>query len=556
MKKHLLFFEAFAINLLFLLLYVLFGVVQHGSLDDYFMSNVLTGAYGSSYDVHTYFVNSAYGFFLKPFYFLFPQVGWYFIFELIGTFAAFVSISFVLIKKMETRWGVPLSLLILAALAPDFYFQLSFTQCATLYTAAGILLFVAGVSYKDKISLIGGVIFLIAGSVMRWEGFLLGLPFLGVLLVSNIYNQKTLWKVSIVALGVIVMVIAGLRTYEKSLYTQEDYRYYADYQPVRAFLGDGAFYDVESTYDELEERGMSGRDFLLLKRWMMYDTEKFCIDSLRPIVNICLRNKYAPNWERIPIAFFMAVSVALTRANGWCWVIFCILSILAPNKKANWYPWVSLSLIALSLAYLLLVNRLVYRVETGVWLYAIVCAIPFLSKDLVGKGYNIRFQNMLAGVIFLLATIFAVWTISSQPLKTQWKLIETKEMTPDWSSFVEHVQRHPNQVFLLPFDRYKQLGTLKDKPYKSVTPGSWQNIIPLGYWNIHLPAMKSELAKRGVLNPIKDIVKPNVFVVGDKDVLSLPDYYLRHYDKSLIVDTVSTFGKICLLKYRIAETVK
>ena len=556
MKKHLLILAAFAINLLFFLLYVLFGIVQYGSLDDYFMSNVLTGAYGSSYDVHTYFVNSAYGYFLKPFYFFFPQVGWYFIFELVGTFIAFTSICFVLIKKMETRLGVPLSLLILAALAPDFYFQLSFTQCATLYTAAGILLFVVGVSFKNQISLIGGVIFLIAGSVMRWECFLLGLPFFGVLLASNIYNRKTLWKVSVVALGIILITIAGLKTHEKNLYTQEDYQYYADYQSVRAFLGDGAFYDFESTYDELEERGMSGKDFRLLKRWMMYDTEKFCIDSLRPVVNVCLRNKYAPNWERMPIAFLMAVSVALTRANGWCWVIICVLLMLAPNKKTNWYPWVSLSLIALSLAYLLLVNRLVYRVETGVWLYAIVCAIPFLSKDLVGKGYNIRFQNMLAGVIFLLATIFAVWTISSQPLKTQWKLIETKEMTPDWSSFVEHVQRHPNQVFLLPFDRYKQLGTLKDKPYKSVTPGSWQNIIPLGYWNIHLPAMKSELAKRGVLNPIKDIVKPNVFVVGDKDVLSLPDYYLRHYDKSLIVDTVSTFGKICLLKYRIAETVK
>lgn len=555
MRQYHLVIVSVTINVLFFLLYIFFGIVQHGSLDDYFMSGVLTGAYGSSYDVHTFFVNSAYGYFLRPFYWLFPQVGWYFIFELIGTFTAFISICFVLIKKMGTRWGVPLSLLILAALAPDFYFQISFTQCATLYTAAGMLLFVAGDSSKNKKLLIGGGILFIAGSVMRWECFLLGLPFIGVLLASNIYNRKTLWKVSVVALGIILITIAGLKTHEKNLYTQEDYQYYADYQSVRAFLGDGAFYDFESTYDELEERGMSGKDFRLLKRWMMYDTEKFCIDSLRPVVNVCLRNKYAPNWERMPIAFLMAVSVALTRANGWCWVIFCILLMLTTNKKANWYPWVSLSLIAISLAYLLLVNRLVYRVETGVWLYGIVGAIPFLPRNFAWKN-NIRFQKAFVSVMCVVVPIFAIWTMSSQELKTQWKLIETKEMTPDWSSFVEHVQRHPNQVFLLPFDRYKQLGTLKDKPYKSVTPGSWQNIIPLGYWNIHLPAMKSELAKRGVLNPIKDIVKPNVFVVGDKDVLSLPDYYLRHYDKSLIVDTVSTFGKICLLKYRIAETVK
>lgn len=80
---------AFCLNVLFFLLYLFLGQVKHGSLDDYFMSSVLTGAYGGEYDVHMYFVNAAYGYFLKPFYWLFPKVGWYFIFELIGTFAAF-----------------------------------------------------------------------------------------------------------------------------------------------------------------------------------------------------------------------------------------------------------------------------------------------------------------------------------------------------------------------------------------------------------------------------------------------------------------------------------
>lgn len=556
MKYSLLITVSVTINVLFFLLYIFFGIVQHGSLDDYFMSGVLTGAYSSSYDVHTFFVNSAYGYFLRPFYLFFPQVGWYFIFELIGSFVAFTSICFVLIKKMGMRLGLPLSLLILATFTPDFYFQLSFTQCAALYTAAGILLFMEGDSCENKMILILGGILFIAGSIMRWECFLLGLPFFGALLASNIYNRKKLWKASVAVLGVIIIAIVGLKIHEKNLYAQEDYRYYADYQPVRAFFCDGAYYDIETTFDELEERGMSGRDFLLLKRWMMYDTEKFCIDSLRPIVDICLRNKYEPNWERMPFSFFMAVSVALTRANGWCWVVVCLFLVLFPYKRSNWYPWVSLSLIALSLGYLLWVNRLVYRVETGVWLYAVVCAIPFLSKDIVKKS-GARFANMLVCGIYLLAVVFAIWAISSQPLKTQWNnLIETKEMTQDWSSFVDYAQQHSNEIFLLPFDRYKQLGTLKDKPYKSVAPGSWQNIIPLGYWNINLPSMKSELVKRGVVNPVKDIVNPNVFVVADKDILSLPDYYLRHYNQALVVDTVASFGEICLLKYQLVETTK
>ena len=61
---------ALLINLLFLSLYFAFGQVRFGSLDDYFMSSVLTGAYGSAYDIHTCFVNAAYGIFFKVIFLL------------------------------------------------------------------------------------------------------------------------------------------------------------------------------------------------------------------------------------------------------------------------------------------------------------------------------------------------------------------------------------------------------------------------------------------------------------------------------------------------------
>ena len=56
---------AICLNLFFLFLYLAFGQIRHGSLDDYFMSSVLTGAYGGEYDVHMYFVNAVYGYFLN-----------------------------------------------------------------------------------------------------------------------------------------------------------------------------------------------------------------------------------------------------------------------------------------------------------------------------------------------------------------------------------------------------------------------------------------------------------------------------------------------------------
>ena len=143
-------YGALCLNLFFLALYFAFGQIRHGSLDDYFMSCVLTGAYGANYDIHTYFVNAAYGIFLKPYYWIFPKVGWYFIFELLGTFCAFTTFTFFIIRQLGCKYGIVISAIFLASFTPDFYFQLSFTQCATAYSAAGIVSTIFGIFERQK----------------------------------------------------------------------------------------------------------------------------------------------------------------------------------------------------------------------------------------------------------------------------------------------------------------------------------------------------------------------------------------------------------------------
>lgn len=545
-------FIAFFLNTLFFLLYVFFGQIRHGSLDDYFMSSVLTGAYGSEYDVHTYFVNSAYGYFLKPFYWLFPKVGWYFIFELLGTFAAFMVFPFFLIRQQGGKWGVLVSALFLASLTPDFYFQLSFTQCATIYTAAGLLCFFFGASEGKKRFLAIGGLFLVAGSVMRHEGFLLGTPWMVLLLLVLWRNQKHFTKRTLVAVCLVIAAIYGLRAHDRNLFSEGDYRYYAAYQPIRAYFGDGAFYDRESTYDELEERGMSGHDFYSLKAWMFYDTDVFQIDSLKSIWNVSQNNLYKPNFRRLPVAFFLAVSKAFTRTSGWCWALFCFLLILSKSKKTALYPWVSLGIIMISVSYLLLVNRLVYRVESGIWLYAIVMAIPLLNGTFIENTISSKLHKVLGCCVVILVFAFMIIGISNQDfLKQDVSIISSVETPKDWNEFLQYANENMDDVFILSFDKYKELGTLRNPPYASIGPGTFDNIFSWGYWNIHLPAMKQELAKRGVENPIRDIVHDNVYVMEDGDPY-LKIFYESHYHKSLQVDTVKKFGDLMLYKYRLS----
>ena len=197
-----------------------------------------------------------------------------------------------------------------------------------------------------------------------------------------------------------------MRTHDANLYAEGDYKYYAQYQPVRSYFGDGAYYDKESTYDELEERGMFGHDFLLLKAWVFYDTEVFQKDSLVPFVNVATNNLYEPNRSRLPVSFFLAVSNAFTRTSGWCWVVLCLLLILSGSKRAALFPWASLGIIAGSIGYLLLVNRLVYHVESGIWLYAVVLAIPFLDVSSLENKYSLLKWGKWLWIGFIFVSLF------------------------------------------------------------------------------------------------------------------------------------------------------
>ena len=291
---------ALSLNLLILLVCLGIGGVHFGSMDDYFMSAIVTGAYGGEFDAHTLFVNGVYAYFLKLFYSLFPSVGWYFIFELAAVFASFTVFTYFMLRQVKDKLGIALSVFLLACLTPDFYLELSFTQCAAVATAAGILLLYFGNSERRWRYLLVAIPFLIAGIVFRKEGFLLGGTFAGALLAWGFWKSKKGWLATLLALVVCGFAYYGLQSFNRSLFEDNgEYAYYLAYQGPRSLLGDGAFYDSDATYDELEERGMHGQDFRILERWMFYDTEAFSYDSLRPIADVAYRNRYELNKARL-----------------------------------------------------------------------------------------------------------------------------------------------------------------------------------------------------------------------------------------------------------------
>lgn len=543
------FVKALCLNLLFFLLCLGIGGIRVGSLDDYFMSAIVTGAYGGEFDPHILFVNGAYAYFLRPLYWLLPSVGWYYIFQLVSVFAAFTVFTYFMLRQVGGRLGIALSVFVLACLASDLYMNVAFTQCAAAATAAAIVLFYFGNSERRRLWLVAGGVFFVVGIVFRKEGFLLGVPFLVAVLALSAFETKKLLKTTAVVLLLCVAAYQGLQAFNNSLFKNNEYTYYRDYQWNRSTFGDGANYDVEAVVDELDERQMQSRDFRYMRSWIFHDTQVLSLDSLKPFVNVVNRNRYEVNAVKMPAALFLVLAGSFFKTNAWCWVVLCFAFFFFAPRRANWYAWGSLALICLCLGYLLYVNRVVSHVESGIWLYAIVSAIPMMkSKDFV-IGERL---NKLPYLIVALALGALVMAFSSERnIGNNRVLFGTPQMSKDWANLALYMESRPDDVFLLYFNDYKYLATCRNPAYKAVVPRSWGNIIPIGYWNINLPGMKKEMAERGVDNPIRDLVKDNVYIMESDTLRKFERYYQVHYHQKVTRDTVASFGDMQLIKYRL-----
>ena len=226
------FLYSVAINLFFLVLCLVLGDIKFGAIDDYFMAAVLTGAHGTDYNPHLLFVNAIYGYALLPLYHLFPKIGWYYIGEMAAVFLSFTAIGYVLLRRCGERWGLLLAMLFTAMFASDFYLVLQFTQCASILSAAGMLLFgyavvdcraPKGARNDVIIPIVLGVLLLLWGSVMRWQAFLMGMPFF---CVGLLFNLKQCWKFKWAVIAGLAVMFAGayaMHHFDASLYRNAEY---------------------------------------------------------------------------------------------------------------------------------------------------------------------------------------------------------------------------------------------------------------------------------------------------------------------------------------------
>lgn len=547
------------INFFFLILCLFFGKLRFGAIDDWFMVGILSGIYGEGYNVHLTFVNVAYGYCLLPLYHLFPSINWYYIGEIASIFVSLSVICYILIKKTGYRWGSILAMLLVLLCASDYYLVLQFTQCAAMLSAAGMIAFIYGVCKLEEsrckkelgvVTIVVGILLLLWGSWMRWPAFLMGMPFFSCTLLLLI---KKLWKVKhFVITGLVVLFIAawGFHALDAYHYQSPEYKKYMDFQGPRSLLGDGRNYNQQAVDEDLDEMGYSGKDFAMLTEWTFYDNEVFAPESIRVITDVIARHYNKASLPSMPSLILGALSNSAQTPIFMVWLILCVFLFITNPQKSMW-AWLSLLVVAVLMAYLLYLQRLVFRVESGLWLYAGVLTIPLLKERFSMPKY---FPYVIVVVIGLI-TLFSYSTSGPQvrsPNTGEVVPVQNEEKdTADYKglfAFMDSVS--DSTVFIASMNSYMRISRQKNPPYLTEPQGSWSQLISFGYWTPYFPDVETAFRKRGVNNPIKDVVLDNVFVIDER---GLVDFLERHHYEKVKVDTVRNFNGMVIYKYSLAD---
>ena len=536
------------INLFFLGLCLIFGDLKFGAIDDYFMAARLTGALGTDYNPHLIFVNSIYGYALLPLYYLFPKIGWYYIGEMFSVFLSFTVIGYVLLQRCGERWGAILAALFTALLASDFYLVVQFTQCASILSAAGMLLFAYGVITQPRrtFPFILGVILMLWGSVMRWQAFLMGMPFfcLGMLFILK-ECRKFKWHV-ITGLVALFSAAISMHIWDQNIYKAPEYQDFVKFQGPRTTFGDMGNYNQNAVYEDAEELGLSGKDYQMLTNWILYDTEVFSVDSLKHYAKLIppyLDKNYK---ELIPRNLLNALTHSLQAPLFWTWFFFCLL-VYATSPKRFIYLWASFALVLILIAYLLAMGRLVYRVESGFWLYAAALAIPLFGRFTLNIPRKLKYTSLgfiaIANTFSYMTTGEMVRDPSSGRLRTL-----VVEDTTDYTQVFDYINKQPEKMFLLSMNAFMRFSHHRNPPYLAEPSGIYRNTVSFGYWTPYLPEVKEALTDYGISNPIKDVIHDNVIVLNEPN---LADFLQRHYYDSVAVDTLKQISKTTFYKYRL-----
>jgi hypothetical protein len=175
----------------------------YGTTDDKILAGFVDGSYTGDHELRSIFIQPITNVFMLPFYYILPNFGWYFLFQLFFLILglSLVSDEINAIKPILNNLIFAMSILILSWFVP----QPTFTAASFLICLIGILLLilVANRIEFDKFRVFFIVTFLLYSFALRTEAFL---GVLSLLIVPICFNSRKILNLILKNLRIIIPI--------------------------------------------------------------------------------------------------------------------------------------------------------------------------------------------------------------------------------------------------------------------------------------------------------------------------------------------------------------
>jgi len=175
----------------------------YGTTDDKILAGFVDGSYTGDLELRSIFIQPITNVFLLPFYYILPNFGWYFLFQLFFLILGLglVSDEINAIKPILNNLIFAISIIVLSWFVP----QPTFTAASFLICLIGILLLIL-IAYRvelDKFRVFAVVVFLLYSFALRTEAFL---GTLSLLIVPICFHYRKMLKLILKNLSMIILV--------------------------------------------------------------------------------------------------------------------------------------------------------------------------------------------------------------------------------------------------------------------------------------------------------------------------------------------------------------
>lgn len=532
---------------------LILGYTHYEINDDMHMNLIAAGAYSAD-SQYLIFCNILYGYFLKILYHLIPGVNWYLWVFLLSSLLGITALCMVLSGGRD----VPLSGAVITAflinwlLGEQFYNSIQWTKNASFYAILLFIFLLCFLKNGKRRYLLLALLYCFLSIGIRDSCFTMVLPF-GMLFVAGFQLaagdgiRKTILRTLIVAAG-LFLIYLSMSGIQKYAYGQDGWKEFRAYTLARASVLDyGTIEEMGEKHEgELSEIGVCREDIDMLKRSLFDDPDFFTTDRLRAISKTIRSGESAHKTSAFLAGEVLGQVAHRTLMFRICMIFWGILLAVLIFSQNVIFKLLSLgtALGILGEYYCLArIARMVWRVEYGIWLAAVL----LLSGTFVllyGMKWDRRKLNMILLIFASLLVLRDAYRLFSVFSTEKQYSIAGREGTH--YEFFSEIK--DDSIFYLGDGYVFMAGEWAkniydiDRSYE----GYFSRFSSLGDWDTGSPPVVEKLAFAGIPNPIRALAEHgDVRLASDEEGAGVVLRYLRaHYDPEIEVVKRESIGGV------------